>query len=177
MCVRSFRGARQENVKSWALAFTLMSNPVANAPLETAVYVSLADGEMSPVALHGMIAKARSYNRANGITSALISTKGAFIHALEGTAKALDDVLERIGDDPRHKELSVVYRGEIANRAFEDWALGYRNVDDEAADEVREAALAHSAGDDVGQDVLALLSRYYANAYPQVSLPDVLAAV
>ena len=136
--------------------------------LETAVYLSTAVHEMTPVALHGLLAKARENNRANGVTGALLYAEGGFIQVLEGPSDRLTETLARIERDCRHKSMLVLYRGAIEERGFPDWSMGYRNAE---ADASSIFALTNQTVSDldngrIGREVLILLKQFYASAYP-----------
>ncbi len=57
------------------------------------------------------------------ITGLLIATKFHFAQVLEGPTEAVDEVMASITIDPRHCEVEVLRREEIAIRQFANWQL------------------------------------------------------
>ena len=64
--------------------------------LESLIYRSSAVCEMSPVALYGLLTKARANNHITQITGVLLYADGEFFQVLEGTREKLDTVIDRI---------------------------------------------------------------------------------
>ena len=105
------------------------SKPI-KAQLYEAIYVStLAPGR--PISSVGDIAgKARKANELQGITGLLIFDGMRFCHQFEGMEKQALTLLEKIRDDPRHINVKIVHRGELASRRFNNFRLGYTSVVD-----------------------------------------------
>lgn len=75
-------------------------------------------------------------NRQRDITGALVATGGHYVQVIEGRATSVDLLLARLLEDPRHRDLRVLWRGQSAFRRFGHWALaaGYRiELDAQAA--------------------------------------------
>lgn len=89
------------------------------------VYVSRATREMPLDRVFGLIAKARTANKARGITGALLYDKGIFLQFLEGPAENLDPTVKAIMADPRHTDLRILLREPIRERLFADWSMGH----------------------------------------------------
>ena len=102
----------------------------SSAALYEVIYVStLAPGR--PVSSVGEIAgKARVSNPTQGITGLLIFDGMRFCHQLEGVKPQVVGLMEKIRLDPRHTNLEIVHRGELARRRFEKFSLGYTTVVD-----------------------------------------------
>lgn len=85
--------------------------------------------------LAGILNYSRERNTREGITGLLIyryspqDQRGNFMQMLEGDAAAVDQAWERIAADRRHHTKVVLEEGEIAERAFPDWSMGFRNVE------------------------------------------------
>ncbi len=73
-------------------------------------------------------------NLRDGLTGFLIFDKSHFVQVLEGDQAAVLEAYERIGDDPRHAELTLVATRQIVARAFADWAMGGHLRCDESQD-------------------------------------------
>ena len=73
--------------------------------------------------------KARSANLQRGITGLLIFDGQHFCQQLEGDEQVLA-LMERISDDPRHTDVTVLHQGPLASRRFKRFSLGYTPVED-----------------------------------------------
>jgi len=92
--------------------------------LERLVYVSTAANRHDLTGQAAMIAdQSATRNHENGIGGALVAHDGHFVQALEGERPALDRLLKRLEDDPRHYDLVLVDRWRVDERLFEGWAL------------------------------------------------------
>lgn len=94
------------------------------------VYVSYATQEMSGEELKDLLEVCRRNNKPLNVTGMLLYRDGYFIQALEGEEDTVMDLYETIVKDPRHDRVLTVYKGEIVNRAFTDWSMGFRNLED-----------------------------------------------
>ena len=48
-----------------------------------------------------------------------------FIQALEGPEDAVEAILHRIGQDPRHRGMQLILSYDDENREFPDWNMGF----------------------------------------------------
>lgn len=94
------------------------------------VYVSSARHEFTPDELDALLAKSRRSNEEAGVTGLLLYHDGNFIQALEGDRSAVQAILARIEQDPRHGRMLVLIQEEVEERAFGDWSMGYVRRDD-----------------------------------------------
>lgn len=72
-----------------------------------------------------IVAESQARNATMGVTGALVFTERLFAQYLEGSDEALDSLMDRIGRDPRHREVEIVHRAAIPTRRFETWELAY----------------------------------------------------
>jgi Sensors of blue-light using FAD len=114
------------------------------------VYFSRNRGGESP---EGMVATieailiASRRNNANvGVTGALMFNAGCFAQVLEGPKDAVVNTFERIQQDERHGDLSVLSFGPVVERAFERWSMGF--VGEAVKDARRYDAVAGESGYD-----------------------------
>lgn len=63
-------------------------------------------------------------NSRDGITGFLIFDKSTFLQILEGDADKIDATFQRISADKRHRDLTVISKRRLDQRAFQDWAMG-----------------------------------------------------
>ena len=94
-------------------------------PLHQLVYISAAEKEFSEQELSEILEIARNNNQSLDITGMLLFHEGSFIQALEGEKISVETLYEKIGKDDRHSETRVLYRGEVDERQFESWSMGF----------------------------------------------------
>jgi hypothetical protein len=72
-----------------------------------------------------ILAKSRRNNARAQIVGGLLFGDGCFLQCLEGEAKAVDTLYEKIASDPRHRDVKVLSRGLIHQRSFGAWSMKY----------------------------------------------------
>ncbi|WP_156680894.1 BLUF domain-containing protein [Sphingomonas profundi] len=85
----------------------------------------------------------RANNARDGITGALMFNAGCFAQVLEGPLGMVEAAFERIQQDERHGEVSLLAFEPIAARSFPNWAMGFVGLADE--DAVRFADVASAS--------------------------------
>lgn len=92
------------------------------------IYASAATRPLPPDELGELLARARVRNAQNGLTGMLLYADGSFFQVLEGDPPAVEAVLGRIADDPRHERIVVIVREAIARRSFAEWSMGFAAI-------------------------------------------------
>lgn len=101
------------------------------------IYVSQAERPMTDDELAAILKKSRDYNTRDGISGLLIykysrsENRANFMQLLEGEKEKVLDAFRRIRADKRHHTKVVLEEGEIDERNFPDWSMGFRNVKQE----------------------------------------------
>ena len=99
------------------------------------IYVSQATRPMSEDDLAAILKKSRDYNTKDGISGLLIykftpsENRANFMQLLEGPEDKVLSAFARIEADKRHHTKVVLEQGEISERNFPDWSMGFRNAD------------------------------------------------
>ena len=126
-------------------------------------YISecLIPADEHEAAILRLLAEARGYNRAHGITGALLATTGHFVQTLEGRPDAVDALMASIERDTRHRGLMVIDRREVAARNFGTWSMAYSGASVFVAREVLRPAMQRRTPDDVGR-LLRLMREFTA---------------
>lgn len=88
-------------------------------------YISRAAHNLSAADLEDILNASRRNNGAKGITGHLQCHAGYFFQVLEGPAPALEALLEKLKQDPRHRDMRVLYREALQQRNFADWSMGF----------------------------------------------------
>ena len=77
----------------------------------------------APAQLQAILDTAVRRNQSHDITGALVFTGTDFAQILEGPEEGVAAVMASILIDPRHEEVAIVRRGEIARRSFPNWGM------------------------------------------------------
>ena len=92
------------------------------------IYASAATQKMYAHELAKLLQDARKNNEALDISGMLLFHNGSFLQILEGEEDAVETLVAKIKQDPRHKSFNLLLREEIEERDFEDWSMGYVDV-------------------------------------------------
>lgn len=93
------------------------------------IYLSSAVKPMSFDELSALLQQCRDNNHKRGITGMLLYQNSTFMQMLEGDKQVVSDLFETIRKDGRHTGVHIVLSGDIAERNFEDWSMGFFNMD------------------------------------------------
>ena len=102
----------------------------------------IPDGERR-AELGRLFSAARSHNKRQNITGALLLLDDCFVQTLEGDEDQVQALLARIEADPRHDALEVLETGLVDRRVFARWSMA--KVADEQ-DEPDIPLIAHVRG-------------------------------
>ncbi|MBC7852962.1 MAG: BLUF domain-containing protein [Pirellulaceae bacterium] len=91
------------------------------------VYVSSATTPFSPADLAALLERSRRKNSLAGLSGILLYHDGNFMQLLEGEAHTVQVVYARITQDPRHHGCLILIKGQVAERTFPDWTMGFRD--------------------------------------------------
>jgi hypothetical protein len=90
--------------------------------------VSSAVTPFSKEGLRLLLDQCATANKAVGVTGMLLYKDGNFIQVLEGKQQSVRGVYAKIGRDPRHRGMIALLHGEIADRQFPNWSMGFREL-------------------------------------------------
>lgn len=93
------------------------------------IYLSTAVKPMSYQQLATLLQQCRDNNQKHGITGMLLYQSGTFMQMLEGEKQMVLDIYDDIKKDARHTGCHLVLAGDIEARNFEDWSMGFFNMD------------------------------------------------
>ena len=116
---------------------------IETTALQQIVYVSAATRAMDEPDLRDLLAEARHFNEANGVTGMLLYCDDTFMQVLEGARTVLEPLYVRICRDRRHaRVLSVrddwdkfklwdlsVRNEEVRERSFGGWSMAFHALD------------------------------------------------
>lgn len=92
--------------------------------LERLVYCSKARIDTASLqAISELLGVSQRNNVRDGLTGALAVNDGWFLQVIEGPGTALDRLLRRLAEDPRHADVEVLSRRSVTARLFPDWSM------------------------------------------------------
>lgn len=80
-------------------------------------------GPDAEIGLNEIITTSRVNNGRTGITGCLTLAGETFVQVLEGTSDTLDELMEEIREDDRHRNVSVLGDRPITARLFRTWGM------------------------------------------------------
>ena len=93
------------------------------------LYISTAVKPMNYDDFSALLRQCRDSNNKRGITGMLLYQNGTFMQILEGEKQVVLDLYDEILKDDRHTGVHTVLTGDIEARNFEDWSMGFFNMD------------------------------------------------
>lgn len=106
--------------------------------MHTLIYISEATKEITEADLKDILNTARTKNKELNITGLLFYQNGMFIQNLEGDRKDIENLLEKIVKDSRHRKCIAIYKEEIKERNFNEWSMGYEIPSEEESKEIND---------------------------------------
>ena len=97
-------------------------------------------------AMRQILAASQENTRKVGVTGALMFNSGCFAQVLEGPSAELEETFERIQQDERHGEVSVLAFEPVEHRSFGTWSMAF--VGSSVKDAGRFAEVAQASGFD-----------------------------
>ncbi|MGN6549327.1 MAG: BLUF domain-containing protein [Pararhizobium sp.] len=113
--------------------------------LQQLLYVSGAQGRLTPEDVASILASSRRNNARSGITGLLLFNDGVFIQYLEGDRTDIARLIERLKRDPRHRNVMVMMERESRDRVFGAWHMGFKTLDVTVAREAQVFRLSRAA--------------------------------
>lgn len=98
-------------------------------PLFHLGYVSTETGDIGTQGMIKLMTEARRINTERDITGLLLHREKSFYQVLEGTEAEVRRTFASIEKDERHTAVDVLFDGEIEEREFADWRMGFLNLD------------------------------------------------
>ena len=93
-------------------------------------YASTETRPFSGDELRALLESARVENEKLDITGLLLHRDNCFFQVLEGRKQVVEDLYEYIARDPRHHRVELLFEGDIDEREFTDWRMGFVQLDD-----------------------------------------------
>lgn len=98
------------------------------------IYVSTATSAFSDDELSSLLEGARVRNLGSNVTGMLVFSGGDFLQVLEGEPSQVIATYDRIAQDQRHADITVLQRGVgYGPRLFAGWTMGFKAMSDDAS--------------------------------------------
>jgi EAL domain-containing protein (putative c-di-GMP-specific phosphodiesterase class I) len=105
------------------------------------IYASVATQKFDNEQIKELLLQSRAANERIGVTGLLLHSDGNFFQILEGAAAEVDKLFAKIDADPRHAQVTVIFREPIRRRSFAGWTMGF------ASTSPQELATVHGLND------------------------------
>lgn len=80
--------------------------------------------------LEDILAEANAQNSALNISGCLIYHNNSFVQILEGRKKDVLHIYEKIKNDNRHHEVTLLWANDVDKRFFKEWHMAYYRPND-----------------------------------------------
>ncbi|HBX56873.1 BLUF domain-containing protein [Pseudomonas sp. UBA2684] len=88
-------------------------------------YASRASHSVSAELIREILDSSQRNNPAHGLTGILCCNADVFLQALEGPRAAVNALYNRLAEDTRHKDLTILAYEEINARHYGNWSMGW----------------------------------------------------
>lgn len=92
-------------------------------------YVSTETIDLGTVGMVELLSEARRINTSRDITGLLLHRDRSFYQVMEGPEEVVRETFANIEKDERHTAIDVLFEGEVDEREFPDWQMGFLNLD------------------------------------------------
>ncbi|MGD1845815.1 MAG: BLUF domain-containing protein [Salibacteraceae bacterium] len=91
------------------------------------LYTSRRSESCTDEGIKALLNTCRANNRKTGISGVLLHSDYFFLQYIEGP-ECIHQLFEKIQTDSRHQEVNLINFGPIESRAFPNWQMGYKSV-------------------------------------------------
>ncbi|MGN6366989.1 MAG: BLUF domain-containing protein [Phycisphaerae bacterium] len=88
-------------------------------------YASRATVPFDGATLTSLLQKSRENNHRRGVSGLLVYQYGSFLQLIEGADPIVIELYNKIRRDPRHTDVSLLFKEKIEQRSFEQWSMGF----------------------------------------------------
>ena len=91
------------------------------------LYLSTASPNLSEDDLIDILVQSRRRNIESNITGMLLYAEGSILQVIEGEENDVLRLYNKIELDKRHRDIVRVHEGEVSERNFSGWAMGFKS--------------------------------------------------
>ena len=103
-------------------------------------------------------------NQANGLTGLLLWSREYFCQILQGRKATVEETMQRIAQDTRHRHPIILLRTDLAEVLFPNWSMATSHIDDTAmASQIASAYHDRLADLSVVDGIIALMQQFQLN--------------
>ena len=108
-----------------------------------------------------ILMSSRRNNAETEVTGALLATESHFSQVLEGERKAVEETFDRIVNDFRHRDITVVLAEPLNARQFPEWSMAYIGPSQSAAQAVARVTqnVSNCEAGQAARDLVRFMSR------------------
>ncbi|TWR31438.1 BLUF domain-containing protein [Mucilaginibacter pallidiroseus] len=128
------------------------------------VYISAASKLMDDFELSEILKTSRQNNKERDITGMLLYSEGTFMQVLEGEEHDVIALYNKIEKDDRHKGIIKLASGQLDERIFGSWSMGFKSATSQEFSQISDFANSQNAGSSVHPSVAMLKSFFENNA-------------
>lgn len=130
------------------------------------VYISVAAKTLTEEDLFAILKTSIHNNQRDQISGMLLYCGGKFIQVLEGPKERVNEVFEKISMDPRHKRIAMLLEGNLTERNFAGWNMGYKSISPDELEQVSgfrdiEQFFTETTIDDKSHPAMVFLKLFY----------------
>lgn len=92
------------------------------------LYASRSVEALTKKTIDAILASSRRNNPDAGVTGILCHSGDTFLQVLEGGRAPVNALYNRITQDPRHRDVTLLHYQEVTERRFAGWTMGQVNV-------------------------------------------------
>jgi hypothetical protein len=92
------------------------------------IYLSAGINWFNETELKEILEISNINNSRNNVTGLLLYDQGNFIQLLEGEENDVQQTFKKISADRRHKGITPIVSGNIEQRSFPEWAMGFKST-------------------------------------------------
>ncbi|MCB8946072.1 MAG: BLUF domain-containing protein [Ardenticatenaceae bacterium] len=92
------------------------------------IYASSSIELLTDEQLVAILESSQRNNERLGITGMLLYHDGNFIQAIEGPDEAVLELYEKVKNDKRHRDVTLLGKDPITERQFPTWTMGFKNL-------------------------------------------------
>ena len=90
------------------------------------IYMSTSVRLFNDADLKQILRESQANNTTNNLSGMLLYSDGSFVQVLEGNKKDVDETYIRIQKDTRHKNIIKLGEGDLPERLFPNWSMGFK---------------------------------------------------
>lgn len=103
------------------------------------VYISFASEEFDEnTDIEKILESSQKNNPALDITGMLLLKGSLFIQCIEGPIENIENLFDKISQDPRHRKVKILVKSKGNERIFGNWTMAYKKLEDLDLEKINE---------------------------------------